>query len=173
MQFDLTYRCNERCIHCYLDHDDHGELTTAEVARCRPARGRRHAVPGFSAWQGAAAVARPVRDFGYACRLGFDVKLKTNGSCCGRPRPSGFATTGSAKCSCSVYSHRPDVHDAITKVPGPLARTIDAVAAARARPARVLIANALMQGNAFDYQGESARRRARRRIDCRPRRSPR
>ena len=31
MQFDLTYRCNERCIHCYLDHDDHGELTTAEV----------------------------------------------------------------------------------------------------------------------------------------------
>ena len=31
VQFDLTYRCNERCIHCYLDHDDHGELSTAEV----------------------------------------------------------------------------------------------------------------------------------------------
>ena len=31
VQFDLTYRCNERCVHCYLDHDDHGELTTAEV----------------------------------------------------------------------------------------------------------------------------------------------
>jgi len=31
VQFDLTYRCNERCIHCYLDHDDHGEVTTAEV----------------------------------------------------------------------------------------------------------------------------------------------
>ncbi len=28
---DLTWRCNERCIHCYLDHNDHGELTTAEV----------------------------------------------------------------------------------------------------------------------------------------------
>src|SRR6266851_10317711 len=28
---DLTYRCNERCIHCYLDHDDHGEMTTAEI----------------------------------------------------------------------------------------------------------------------------------------------
>src|SRR3974390_1308055 len=31
VQLDLTYRCNERCVHCYLDHDDHGELTTAEV----------------------------------------------------------------------------------------------------------------------------------------------
>jgi len=24
VHFDLTYRCNERCVHCYLDHDDHG-----------------------------------------------------------------------------------------------------------------------------------------------------
>ena len=31
VQLDLTYRCNERCVHCYLDHDDHGELTTAEI----------------------------------------------------------------------------------------------------------------------------------------------
>ena len=31
VQLDLTYRCNERCIHCYLDHDDHGEMTTPEI----------------------------------------------------------------------------------------------------------------------------------------------
>jgi hypothetical protein len=30
-QLDVTYRCNERCVHCYLDHDDHGEMTTAEM----------------------------------------------------------------------------------------------------------------------------------------------
>src|SRR2546423_14621390 len=30
VHFDLTYRCNERCVHCYLDHEDHGELSTAE-----------------------------------------------------------------------------------------------------------------------------------------------
>jgi len=33
VHFDLTYRCNERCVHCYLDHDDHGEMTTAEIKR--------------------------------------------------------------------------------------------------------------------------------------------
>jgi len=31
VQLDVTYRCNERCIHCYLDHDDHGEMTIAEI----------------------------------------------------------------------------------------------------------------------------------------------
>ena len=31
MHLDVTYRCNERCVHCYLDHDDHGEMTTAEI----------------------------------------------------------------------------------------------------------------------------------------------
>ena len=24
VHIDVTYRCNERCVHCYLDHDDHG-----------------------------------------------------------------------------------------------------------------------------------------------------
>src|SRR6266581_987989 len=31
VQVDLTYRCNERCVHCYLDHEDHGEMTTPEI----------------------------------------------------------------------------------------------------------------------------------------------
>jgi MoaA/NifB/PqqE/SkfB family radical SAM enzyme len=31
VHLDITYRCNERCIHCYLDHDDLGEMTLAEI----------------------------------------------------------------------------------------------------------------------------------------------
>src|ERR1044071_8613079 len=31
VQLDVTYRCNERCVHCYLDHDDHGEMSLAEI----------------------------------------------------------------------------------------------------------------------------------------------
>ena len=33
VHLDLTYRCNERCVHCYLDHEDYGEMTTAEIER--------------------------------------------------------------------------------------------------------------------------------------------
>ena len=31
VHLDLTYRCNEHCIHCYLDQEDHGEMNTAEI----------------------------------------------------------------------------------------------------------------------------------------------
>ena len=32
--WELTYRCNERCLHCYIvDRDGRGELTTAEAQR--------------------------------------------------------------------------------------------------------------------------------------------
>ena len=31
VHFDLTYRCNERCRHCYLEHESAGELETPEV----------------------------------------------------------------------------------------------------------------------------------------------
>jgi len=31
VHIDVTYRCNERCVHCYLDHDDKGEMTTREI----------------------------------------------------------------------------------------------------------------------------------------------
>jgi hypothetical protein len=28
VQLDLTYRCNQRCVHCYVEGDDHSEMTT-------------------------------------------------------------------------------------------------------------------------------------------------
>ncbi len=53
----------------------------------------------------------------------------------------------------TIYSHKPSVHDAITKVPGSLERSIEAVRRLTARGLRVLIANVLMRENAFDYTG--------------------
>ena len=37
VHFDITYRCNERCVHCYLDHDDHGEQERREGGQVAPA----------------------------------------------------------------------------------------------------------------------------------------
>jgi radical SAM protein with 4Fe4S-binding SPASM domain len=56
----------------------------------------------------------------------------------------------------SVYSHRADVHDAITKVPGSLERTVAAIRALSASGLKVTIANVLMRQNATDYEGVRA-----------------
>jgi MoaA/NifB/PqqE/SkfB family radical SAM enzyme len=36
VHLDVTYRCNERCVHCYLDHDGRGEMTAAEIDALLP-----------------------------------------------------------------------------------------------------------------------------------------
>jgi len=56
----------------------------------------------------------------------------------------------------SIYSHRPEVHDEITKMPGSLRQSIDAVRLLRAQGLRVTLANVLMVQNAGDYPGVKA-----------------
>jgi radical SAM protein with 4Fe4S-binding SPASM domain len=56
----------------------------------------------------------------------------------------------------SIYSHRPEIHDAITKVPGSLQRSIDAIRLLRKHGIRVDMANVLMIHNARDYPGVKA-----------------
>jgi AdoMet-dependent heme synthase len=56
----------------------------------------------------------------------------------------------------SVYSHRPEVHDRITKLPGSLRRTIQAVRFLKSRGLKVSIANVLMTPNLADNAGVMA-----------------
>ena len=79
VQLDVTYRCNERCVHCYLDHDDHGEMTTAEINDVLDQLA--DAGVFFLTLSGGEVLMR--RDFfeivEHARRLLFNVKMKTNG----------------------------------------------------------------------------------------------
>lgn len=153
VQFDLTYRCNERCIHCYLDHDDHGELTTAEVKDVLD----QLAAAGtfFLILSGGELLLR--RDFfeilEYARGLQFDVKLKTNGILIREREADRIRELGVRQVQISIYSHRPEVHDAITKVKGSLERSLAAIRFLQSRGLRVLIANVLMRQNMHDYAG--------------------
>ena len=53
----------------------------------------------------------------------------------------------------SVYSHRAEVHDGISKVPGSLDRTIRGIRLLKAHGIKVTIANVLMKGNLHDAEG--------------------
>jgi AdoMet-dependent heme synthase len=156
VHFDLTYRCNERCVHCYLDHDDHGEMTTAEVTGVLD----QLAAAGtfFLTFSGGEILLR--KDLfalvAHARALQFDVKLKTNGVLVGERQAARIRELGVRQVQLSVYSHRPEVHDAITKVPGSLVRTVAAIRRLTAEGVRVMIANVLMRQNAADYPGVRA-----------------
>jgi radical SAM protein with 4Fe4S-binding SPASM domain len=56
----------------------------------------------------------------------------------------------------SIYSHRAGIHDAITKVPGSLKRSVEAIRFLKANGLKVIIANVLMLQNIQDYPGVRA-----------------
>ncbi|MEO8078359.1 MAG: radical SAM protein [Acidobacteriota bacterium] len=156
VQFDLTYRCNERCVHCYLDHDDHGELTTAEVKDVLDQLAAAGTL--FLIFSGGELLLR--KDFfellAYARRLQFDVKIKTNALLIREADAARIRELGVRQVQVSIYSHRAEVHDGITKVAGSLDRSIAAIRFLKAQGLRVLIANVLMRQNAGDYPGVQA-----------------
>ena len=156
VQLDLTYRCNERCVHCYLDHDDHGEMNTAEIKSLLDQMA--DAGVFFLTISGGEIMMR--KDFfeilEHAHARTFSIKLKTNGVLIRKKEAERIRALGVESVQISVYSHRAEVHDAITKMPGSFRQTIEAVRLLRAAGLHVTMANVLMVQNAQDYPGVRA-----------------
>ncbi len=150
---DITYRCNERCIHCYLDHDDLGEMTTDEIKDVLDQLA--DAGVFFLALSGGEVLMR--RDFfaivEHARSRLFNVKVKTNGVMIRESESRRMRELGVEQVQISVYSHRPEIHDGITKLPGSLRRTIEAICFLKAKGLKVTIANVLMTANLSDNAG--------------------
>jgi len=149
---DVTYRCNERCVHCYLDHEDRGEMTTAEIKDVLDQLA--DAGVFFLQFSGGEVFMR--RDFlelvEYARRRLFNVKIKTNAVMIHEFEARRLRELTVDTVQISVYSHRAEVHDAITKLPGSFSRTIKAVRFLKEQGLKVTIANVLMTLNMGDYK---------------------
>src|SRR5579885_2886799 len=156
VQLDLTYRCNERCVHCYLDHEDHGEMSTDEIKSLLNEMA--DAGVFILTMSGGEIFLR--KDFfeilEHARRLMFCVKLKTNAVFIREKEASRIRDLGVESIQVSIYSHRPEVHDAITLVKGSLVRSLDAIRFLKSQGLKVTIANVLMTQNMGDYQGVRA-----------------
>src|SRR5580658_6475009 len=111
VQLDVTYRCNERCVHCYLDHNDHGEMTTAEIKDLLDQLA--DAGVFFLTISGGEILVR--NDFfeilEYAREKSFCVKLKTNAILIGKTEADRIRSLDVESVQISIYSHRPVVHD--------------------------------------------------------------
>ncbi len=156
VHLDVTYRCNERCVHCYLDHDDHGEMTTAEIKDVLEQLAE--AGTFFLTLSGGEVLMR--RDFfqilEHARRLLFNVRIKTNGVMIRKQEAQRLRELGVEQIQISIYSHRPEVHDAITKLPGSLKRSVEAIRFLKSQGLKVTIANVLMTANMGDHAGVQA-----------------
>jgi radical SAM protein with 4Fe4S-binding SPASM domain len=153
VQLDVTYRCHERCVHCYLDHEDRGEMSTAEILDVLDQLAE--AGTFYLSFSGGEVFVRKdfFRILEYARALLFCVKVKTTASMVRKKEADRLAALALDSVQVSIYSHRPEVHDAITKLPGSLKRSLEGIRLLRERGVRVIVANVLMAQNLQDYAG--------------------
>lgn len=145
---DITWLCNERCAHCYLDHNGNDEMSTAEIKDV--IRQLEEAGTLFLSISGGEPLLR--RDcfeiLEYARERRFNVKLKTNAVMIGAREAARLKQFGIEQVQISIYSDRPEIHDAITKLPGSLRRSLEAIRRLKAEGVKVSITNVLMKQNA-------------------------
>ncbi len=153
---DLTWRCNERCGHCYLDHSLGGEMTTAEMQSLLEQLAEAGCL--FLVLSGGEIMLRAdlFEILAHARSLQFDVRLKTNGTLVGEREAERLAVVGVREVHISVYSYRPEVHDAITRVSGSLNRSLEAVRRLKRRGIGVSLRCLIMRSNQSDYLGVRA-----------------
>jgi radical SAM protein with 4Fe4S-binding SPASM domain len=149
---DLTMRCNELCVHCYRVIEDRQELTTAEVKALLADLARAGTL--YLTFSGGEVFLRSdlFELIAEAKRLRFDLRLKSNALLITAERARRLRELGVRQVDVSIYSVEPAIHDAITKIPGSLARSLAAIGRLREAGVGVKINCPLMRSNVGGYR---------------------
>ncbi len=159
--WELTYRCNERCAHCYLDVLPASarapeELTTDE---CRRVVDELAALGVLNlTFSGGEIFAR--RDFfalaEYARAKRFLLRLFTNGIAITPARAERIAALHPYAVEISVYGARAETHEQITQRARSFALTTRAFRLLRERGVRTVFKTVLMRENAREFDALKA-----------------
>ncbi len=150
--FDLTYRCNLDCVHCYITAQARPELATTQAKRTL----EQLAAVGtlYLTLSGGEIMAR--KDLfeiaEYARELNFALRLLTNGTLLTEGSADRIAALYPELVAISIYSLDPKLHDAITRGLGSLQKSIRAAKMLRERKARVKISSVIMEQNKEDWR---------------------
>jgi radical SAM protein with 4Fe4S-binding SPASM domain len=155
-QWELTYRCNERCTHCYLDvfkpnAKVAGELTTEECFRVMDELAELGVLN--LTFTGGEVFTR--RDFfeiaRYARQKRFLIRLFTNGIVINARLADRIAELHPYAVEVSVYGADAETHDRLTLVPRSHELTLRAIRLLRERGIRIVMKTPLMHENVHQY----------------------
>lgn len=150
--FELTKKCNLKCLHCYIDRKSsaRNELSTSEVRNIL----RQLAAAGtlYLVFTGGEIFTR--KDIYKLCRfareLKFDLRLFTNGTLIDDKTAREIAGIGVSAVEISLYG-RKHTHENITGVSGSYEKTVSAVRSLVKHGVRAVIKAPLTNLNYGDY----------------------
>jgi radical SAM protein with 4Fe4S-binding SPASM domain len=152
VSLQLTNRCNFRCIHCYQEHggaaDAKDELTLGEIERILGEIADCGVL--LLVITGGEVFTRPdaLDLVALAHRLGFAIRLKTNGFLLDEAKADALAATRPLQVDLSLYGADAATHDAVTRVRGSWDRVVAATRMLVARKIQVTLTTSIMESNA-------------------------
>lgn len=128
--WEVTAACNLKCKQCHATagrrHPD--ELSTEEGKRLLDQMAE---IPEFRmlAFGGGEPLVRPdiYELVEYACNLGFEVSIATNGTLLTREAAARFRDIGVVNMAIGLNARNKEVHESITQVPGSFEKTMESV----------------------------------------------
>ncbi|HCJ66354.1 MAG TPA: hypothetical protein DHV62_03275, partial [Elusimicrobia bacterium] len=161
VNFELTHRCNLRCIHCYLDNAKtqkfrknakNYELTTDEIKNILD-----QLADAGSLWlvftggeiflrKDLFAIAE------YARKKSFLLTIFTNATLIDSKGALRLADLALYQVQISLYGARPETHDYVTRIKGSFARTLQAVKLLKKLKIKVVLKTPLMKENFPKYK---------------------
>jgi radical SAM protein with 4Fe4S-binding SPASM domain len=154
MHLELTYRCNATCAHCLQDrHGAPDELGLADWLRVLE-QGRELGML-FVTLSGGEAMLSPHfwGVFEAARRLGYAVRIFTNGLRLDRATVKRIAALAPFAVEVSIFSLDPAKHDAALGVPGSLRRTIRGLFLLKRAGVHAILKCPLLAGTGGDHAG--------------------
>jgi radical SAM protein with 4Fe4S-binding SPASM domain len=127
--FELTQRCNFRCVHCYIDHADPSqrrELSTGQIKRILS--GLKAAGTLNLVFTGGEIFLRPdiLPLCAYARKLGFDLRIFTNAVLITETDARFLGSLSLTGIEISLYGPA-KIHDRVTRSPGSFDLTLQSI----------------------------------------------
>ena len=128
LHIEITSKCNERCIHCYIPHDDKITNISADLFydildQCKDLRLLHLTLSG-----GEPMLHRKFKDFLTKCReYDFSVNVLSNLTLINDGIIEEMKANPLLGVQVSLYSMNPDIHDQITQMKGSFVKTKAAI----------------------------------------------
>lgn len=150
--WELTYRCNLSCVHCYAtDRQRKGELSTAEILRVLDQLAEANCL--FLCFTGGEIFCRnDLLDVLRAAKSrGFAFRLLTNGALLTPKLADTLVELTPLSVEFSLYALNPAIHERITTVKGSHGKTMAAIRLCRERGLNTVVKSVLLKSNLGEF----------------------
>ncbi|MFH1308890.1 MAG: PqqD family peptide modification chaperone [Patescibacteria group bacterium] len=145
--FEITEKCNESCIHCYMLKSRARELTTRETKRIIKELSKQGCL--FISFTGGEIFTRPdlFEIISFASELNFAIDLLTNGTLINDDIIVFLKNQLIRRVQISLYSANSKTHDRITRLDGSFEKTLNSIKLLIKNDIKVEIAFPIMNVN--------------------------